>query len=636
MTELPMSTRKGPFVAVVVIVLFVFISCALLEKSDQHFSRKGSKKCLRNCLRRQEHLNATRLSSCYHNCLKKKNRGAAQHLGLYSKIIHQRTRKALPIPHNDGCPDPSPSQTVDWSPQQKNVSFGKYENASHWYVNVSWTPMNDTQGSWNAIKVSLIVQSSLDSWWDDVNCSVHPKNQTFLQLNLSLYHYQYPNSIFVTIVALPYTNYYSPPLRPFTPPIPSTSRPTSRPTTASTSRPTSHSTTASTSRPTSRPTTASTSRPTSRPTTASTSPPTSRPTTASACSRREYSDLLWYPEEVDVHFSQRETKDWYANISWTPLADPTVSWKGYLVTIFSRKLQCFKVPKNQTFVIVDSSDVWEYPDELYLNVTAFPSQKRKQEDLTTFYPPVPPLSESASPPTSRPTTASASPPNSRPTTVSTSRSSSRPTTAVVKIVAISFGAFVGLALSLWIIVRCRRKPKIDRPEDFQYAAFIVFSFSDAKLMEKVLYFLETELQLKCCVHFRDFAPGKPFVENMAYSVNNSYKVVILFSNNFLTSEFAEFEMKLAIHRMVERRDNSLVVIRIDDVDPARLPSELITKSFIDYNSYLERPFWKQRILELFNSNTPSDDQTICYEHTDRPPYTRLCSTLSTESQMSYV
>lgn len=41
---------------------------------------------------------------------------------------------------------------------------------------------------------------------------------------------------------------------------------------------------------------------------------------ASACFRREYSDLLWYPAKVDVHFLQRETKDWYANISWTPLA----------------------------------------------------------------------------------------------------------------------------------------------------------------------------------------------------------------------------------------------------------------------------------------------------------------------------
>ncbi|XP_074638010.1 uncharacterized protein LOC141896621 isoform X1 [Acropora palmata] len=593
-TELPMSTRKGQFVAVVVTFLFVFTSCASLAKSDQHFARKGPKSCLRGCLRRHEHIpgNATRLSLCYHKCLNMKNKGAPQHHRLHSKTVNQRTRKALRIPHNDDCPKSSPSQTVNWSPQQINVSFGKYENSSHWYVNVSWTPMNDTQGRWNATLLSVVVQPSPSPWKVRVNCSVHPKNQTFLQLNLSLYHYQYPNSIFVRIRALPYTHDISPMLTPFTPPIPSTSL------------------------------------------------PTSPPKSVSACSRREYSDLLWYPEKVHVHFLQRETKDWYVNISWTPLADPTVSWKGYLVTIFSRKLECFKVAKNQTFVIVDSSDVWEYPHALFLNVTAFPSRKRKQEGLTTFYPPTSSSSESASPPTSRPTTASASPPTSRSTTASTSRPSSRPssrpTTAVVKIVAISFGALAGLALSLWIIVRCRRKPKIDRPEDFQYAAFIVFSFSDAKLMEKVLYFLETELQLKCCVHFRDFAPGKPFVENMAYSVNNSYKVVILFSNNFLTSEFAEFEMKLAIHRMVERRDNSLVVIRIDDVDPARLPSELITKSFIDYNSYLERPFWKQRILELFNSATPSDDQTICYEHTDRPPYTRLCSTLSTESQMSYV
>ena len=54
-TELPMSTRKGQFVAVVVTFLFVFISCASLAKSDQHFARKGSKSCLRGCLRRHEH-----------------------------------------------------------------------------------------------------------------------------------------------------------------------------------------------------------------------------------------------------------------------------------------------------------------------------------------------------------------------------------------------------------------------------------------------------------------------------------------------------------------------------------------------------------------------------------------------------
>ena len=153
-------------------------------------------------------------------------------------------------------------------------------------------------------------------------------------------------------------------------------------------------------------------------------------------------------------------------------------------------------------------------------------------------------------------------------------------------------------------------------------------------MQKVLHFLETELQLKCCVHFRDFAPGIPFVENMAYSVNNSYKVVVLFSNNFLTSPFAEFEMKLAIHRMVERRDNSLVVMKIDDVDRTRLPPELITRSFIDYSSILEWPFWKQRLIDFLGDN--NNNNNVCNELTDRPRYARLPSTSSLSSQVSNV
>ena len=157
---------------------------------------------------------------------------------------------------------------------------------------------------------------------------------------------------------------------------------------------------------------------------------------------------------------------------------------------------------------------------------------------------------------------------------------------------------------------------------------------DMEILQKVLHFLETELQLKCCVHFRDFAPGKPFVENMAYSVNNSYKVVVLFSNHFLTSPFAEYEMKLAIHRMVQQRDNSVVVMKIDDVDRTRLPSELITRSFIDYSSIFEWPFWKLRLINFLNDN--NNNNNVCNEHTDRPQYARLSSTSSVSSEVSNV
>lgn len=40
------------------------------------------------------------------------------------------------------CGVSSPNQTLDWTPSKVNVTFGQYENTSHWYVNVSWTPLN--------------------------------------------------------------------------------------------------------------------------------------------------------------------------------------------------------------------------------------------------------------------------------------------------------------------------------------------------------------------------------------------------------------------------------------------------------------------------------------------------------------
>ncbi|XP_015775592.1 PREDICTED: uncharacterized protein LOC107353726 [Acropora digitifera] len=301
---------------------------------------------------------------------------------------------------------------------------------------------------------------------------------------------------------------------------------------------------------------------------------------------------------------------------------------------------CYKLPKNSKFFVENISAYnYSYDDTIFLLVHSLPHNSA----ITTmipFSPQTPPPTPSSGPSSTREQTPPTTP--KPPFGPSSTREQTPPTTPkppfdVAKFAALSFGAFVGLALSLLslrkIVRRCQSPmPKIVFPEDFEYAAFIVFSSLDMRIMQKVLHFLETDLQLKCCVHFRDFAPGIPFVENMAYSVNNSYKVVVLFSNNFLTSPFAEYEMKLAIHRMVEKRDNSLVVIRIDDVDPARLPRELSTKSFIDYNSYLEWPFWRQRLITFLNDN--SNNNNVCNEHTDRPGYARLSSTSSFESQAS--
>ncbi|XP_029190020.2 uncharacterized protein LOC114956902 [Acropora millepora] len=338
--------------------------------------------------------------------------------------------------------------------------------------------------------------------------------------------------------------------------------------------------------------------------------------------------LEWRPSEINVTFAQYPySDDWFINVTWTPMNDSGNYWHNIVVELNAdyEKMtpDCYKLPKNSKFFVENISAYnYSYDDPIYLLVHSLP-HNTTITSLTQFSPP-----KELHTPLGPPSTTEYTPP----TTPEDSLGGG-------KTVAISFGVIAGLALSLCfiiILVRCCRSPKqmIVFPEEFKYGAFIVFSSLDMRIMQKVLHFLETELHLKCCVHFRDFAPGIPFVENMAYSVNNSYKVVVLFSNNFLTSPFAEFEMKLAIHRMVEKRDNSLVVMKIDDVDRTRLPPELITRSFIDYSSILEWPFWKQRLIDFLNDN--NNNNNVCNELTDRPRYARLPSTSSLSSQVSNV
>ena len=135
----------------------------------------------------------------------------------------------------------------------------------------------------------------------------------------------------------------------------------------------------------------------------------------------------------------------------------------------------------------------------------------------------------------------------------------------------------------------------------KYHAFIAYSNEDKPWAEKIIKLLEGKHHLKCCIHYRDFPVGRDFRDNMADSVYQSFKVIALFSKNFVNSDHCPYELNVAIGRQVENRDRSLVVIRIDGVDFKHLPSELRERSLIDYNDILQRPLWKKNLLEFLKS-----------------------------------
>ena len=64
------------------------------------------------------------------------------------------------------------------------------------------------------------------------------------------------------------------------------------------------------------------------------------------CSLDEHGHLVWYPAKVKVDFLQESDKDWYANISWTPLAgmNTLINIVSYMVISLTEAVhKCIRV-----------------------------------------------------------------------------------------------------------------------------------------------------------------------------------------------------------------------------------------------------------------------------------------------------
>ncbi|KAL9955705.1 hypothetical protein ACROYT_G037065 [Oculina patagonica] len=185
-------------------------------------------------------------------------------------------------------------------------------------------------------------------------------------------------------------------------------------------------------------------------------------------------------------------------------------------------------------------------------------------------------------------------------------------------VSISVGILVTIVLLIGILkyILFWRKRSSSLPE-FKYHAFIIYSQEDSHWVTgKLLPFLEEKNHLKCCIHYRDFTPGKPFQECMAESVYNSHKIIAVLSGNFLKSNYCSYELNIAKYRLLNKRDDSLIIIRIDKEDCRKLPRELRKRNFIDYSNSLERPLWESKLLRFLDVQDDSRNQGTTEEQTD--------------------
>ena len=129
----------------------------------------------------------------------------------------------------------------------------------------------------------------------------------------------------------------------------------------------------------------------------------------------------------------------------------------------------------------------------------------------------------------------------------------------------------------------------ERNDGKQFDAFVSYSQQDQKFVTKALV---PKLEQKkpyyhLCLHYRDWPIGGAIAQTICESVEKSRRTIILLSENFMKSEWCQYEFKAAHYRVLHDKTIRIIMILLDDKPPQNLDPEL--KLYIKTNTYLE---WK--------------------------------------------
>ncbi|KAK3097728.1 hypothetical protein FSP39_012512 [Pinctada imbricata] len=104
-------------------------------------------------------------------------------------------------------------------------------------------------------------------------------------------------------------------------------------------------------------------------------------------------------------------------------------------------------------------------------------------------------------------------------------------------------------------------------------------------------------KVECAYHERDFEYGRSIVENIKYCVENSDKVVIVLTKEFLKSEWTRYETEIAQYRSIWN-PNELVIIPVM-LTPCDIPERLANITYLDATD--TEQVWWNRLLKTVNS-----------------------------------
>nr|AVP74315.1 Toll-like receptor 1 [Argopecten irradians] len=150
--------------------------------------------------------------------------------------------------------------------------------------------------------------------------------------------------------------------------------------------------------------------------------------------------------------------------------------------------------------------------------------------------------------------------------------------------------------------------RIPDGEDFAFDAFVAYNAEDRVfVISKLIPNLETQQNLRLCVHDRDFKVGELIVDNIQETVVRSRKVILVLSNAFAKSQWCKFELALAQIRAIEEGGNMVIIVMLEEIEARYMTNSLhvLLKSttYIPWahNQEGQELFWK-RLVDAFQEH----------------------------------
>jgi hypothetical protein len=109
---------------------------------------------------------------------------------------------------------------------------------------------------------------------------------------------------------------------------------------------------------------------------------------------------------------------------------------------------------------------------------------------------------------------------------------------------------------------------------YKYDVFVSYDEEDGNWVRNVLKpEVEGRWGVKLCLHYRDFHPGKQILDNIECCVDDSHRIMFVFSPHFARSNWCQFELSLGLDHAMNRGDHILVVL-LSDVNAEELTATM--------------------------------------------------------------